>query len=68
MDCNDKRQAHQFEPRYNIIKGPSNLDEVLLINMAPEPLIKLAEKHREVKEEYIHDICVKCGKVIKYKE
>lgn len=52
--------VHQFEARYNIIP-PALSDDMTFFPFSGYPdMIKAGTK-----KTYIHDICVKCGKIVR---
>ena len=64
--CSDAGQSCQFEPRYDECYHPC----LSLIKMSEASKLLKDNKVEEFKKifyykEYVHDICVKCGRVVK---
>ena len=53
--------GHKYEPRYDYQKGPLPNTIERIRGAYPEAL----EELMPVKETYIHDVCERCGDVIK---
>lgn len=60
-----EKKGHKFQPRYDEYPHP-NMDKVIeafLENTTPRELTL-----KPTYKTYVHDICVRCGKVIKREE
>lgn len=57
---NCDKHGHKFEARYNII--PPSAESLGGVNGTAGGVALFIEKL--TKEEYIHDICTKCGKIV----
>jgi len=67
MRCTDDGDFCEFEPRYDLVrsegKWPINVDDAEFSSI--DAMVKFMRETQKLEKIYIHDICVKCGAVVK---
>ena len=60
--------GHRFEERYDQnIKGvPSaKIDDHLMLALGGVETARILEKLQDIKQTYVHDVCTRCGAIVK---
>lgn len=57
--------GHKFEARYDEMKDAAAAADIKAEGVSAQALTDLMETRRNIKKIYVHDVCIRCGQIIK---